>query len=1329
MKHTMNAQSPDPRPDTSHLIEGVFDLFCTASSDGFFVACSGEWEDLLGFTPDELRGASYFDLVHPRDLRATRRATEKLASGQRVTRFVNRYRDKAGAYRWFEWHAATDPGSGLIHAAIRDVTRERRLLTHAAHVEQISGIGSWELDPETHSLSWSSNTYAIFGLDPKTFRLDLDTALELFDPDSTPALREALRRLIQNGVAFDMTLDFVTASGEKRHGRATGGAEIDEGRITAAYGTFQDITALYSAQEEARRAREQLQNAIEALPDGFVLFDADDRIVAFNEQHRQLYPAMAELVRPGASFEELVRESAQRGTFTEAVGREEEWVAERLAAHRCKNSIVEQPLSDGRWLRIIENETRDGGRVGMRVDITTLKEQELRLTEILAGTNVGTWEWDMVSNSMSYNERWAEIIGYNLAEILPTTIDFWRRTSHPQDHLRAKALLEAHFRGETEFYEAEVRLRHKAGHWVWVLDRGRVSARDAQGKPLRMSGTHLDITERKQAEIALSESRERLQATLDAIPDLLFEIDEEGRFLSGHAGPDTPLAAPLEQFIGKTLEEVLPGDVAATGRQALRETLETGRSAGHQYTLEVAGQKRRFEISASRKPAGDGRARSCILMTRDITDRWQAQREREYQEELLRGLFQLSPVGIALNDFDTGAFIDINEALLASTGYTRDEFLQQSYWDVIPREYEPAEQEQLEIMLRTGRYGPFEKEYIHKSGRRYPVLLNGMLVEGRDGQRLIWSIIEDISARKQLEAALVSERDFLAQITATSVSAITALDENGAIVFANDEAERVLGIAKSSVEGRLFNDPDWRITGLDGGAFPIEDLPFTRVLETGEPVFDVRHAIEWPDGRRRILSINAAPIQQTHATRAKVVCSVTDITERVASEARIMSQAQEDALTGLANRSTLMEQLRRMAEDRRRPEKVNAFVLLDLDYFKEINDTFGHVAGDDLLKVIALRLRNSVRDTDLVARLGGDEFAILLRDLRRDEDIAAVIETLLEQIRVPTEINGREIRPSMSIGVAVQHPVTTTAEELYRNGDSALYHSKASGRNTWSLFDTHLRERIAQRKAIAHALEEAVAGRRLEIAYQPQIRLDTGEHCGFEILPFTRDANVTFLCREYLAIAEENGQIIQIGDRVLETALMDIAHFIDTGTDPGQTALNVSATQLKDEGFVARVDAMLRRYGLSAARLDFEISENIIIDRAADTIRKTLEELVRLGATISLDDFGTGAASLSHITRFPISRLKIDSSFVAAIGTPDEAARIPGTIIDLAHNLELGVIAEGVTHQEQFDTLTRAGCDFAQGPLISSPLLDREAIANYLETREILRTNEKVFLL
>ncbi len=1191
------------RPEPPTVNEGVFDLLCTATQEGAFVSLRGDWEAVLGWPADALIGQQFTEFVHPQDLAATREAATALFNRAPVVRFTNRYRTHSGGYRWFEWYARVED-DGLIHASIRDITAERRQLAHAAHVEAISGIGSWELDPQTQKLTWSPNIYAIFGLDPESFKLDLEAALAMFDPAMATDLRAAIMRLVETGAPFDMNLAFVTGSGEKRFGRATGGAERDGDSIVSVFGTFQDITELYHARDEAQRTREQLQNAIDALPDAFILFDQDDRIVAVNEQHHRLYPNVADAVKLGARFEDIARLSMERGNFPEAKGREEEWMAERLAAHALPRSIVEQPISDGRWLRIIENETRDGGRVGMRVDITDLKRQEQRLGDIIAGTNVGTWEWDLTTNVMSYNDRWAEIIGYRLEEILPATIDFWRRTSHPEDVARARECLEAHFRQETEFYECEVRLRHKDGHWIWVHDRGRVSVRDENGKPLRMSGTHLDITERKQAEI-----------------------------------------------------------------------------------------------------------------------------DREHQEQLLRGLFELSPVGIALFDFESGRFIDVNDALLASSGYTREEFLTKTYRDISPEEYAEAERQQRVRIMKTGRLGPFEKEYITKSGSRYPVVINGMLINDSSGRRLIWSIVEDVSSRKALEAELIAERDFLAQINATSVSAITALDADGAIVFANDEAERVLGIARSDNESHSFDVPDWQITDIDGNPFPIEDLPFNRVMKTGKPVCDVRHAIVWPDGRRRILSINAAPLKQTGSSRARVVCSVTDITERVADEARIMSQAREDALTGLANRAALMEQLTHFADDRREGGGIGAFVLLDLDYFKEINDSLGHIAGDELLNEIGRRLRGAVRDRDLVARLGGDEFAILLRDLRRDEDIAAIAETLLTRIREPVELQGRTLTPSMSIGIALKQAGDASAQDLYRNADTALYHAKAEGRNTWSLFDAELRERIAHRKQISHAIAEAVTGGGIEVAFQPQIRLDTGEHSGFEALPFTRGRQPLFLSREHLGIAEDTGQIQAIGNRLLEVGLERLARLITDDNDPGRLALNVSATQLKDESFVPRVAAMLNRFGLSPNRIEFEIVENTLIDRGVKTIREALQALTTLGVSIALDDFGTGATSLSHLTGFPIKRLKIDPSFVKAVGTRTDAARIPGTIIDMAHNLEIGVVAAGVDRQEQFDGLAVAGCDFAQGELISRPLLNDEAIEAYLATREVMRTRDKVFLL
>lgn len=290
------------------------------------------------------------------------------------------------------------------------------------------------------------------------------------------------------------------------------------------------------------------------------------------------------------------------------------------------------------WARIQCNPLHDNtgalqGFIAIESDVTREREDaehvrasERRLVSVIEGTNIGTWEWNVQTGETLFNERWAEIVGYKLDELAPTNIHTWMDLAHPEDLERSGQLLEQHFAGELEFYDCMARMRHKAGHWVWVHDRGRVVSRTADGKPLLMSGTHADITEQKQAEKALQASEARL-----------------------------------------------------------------------------------------------------------------------------RGLFELSPLGIALNDYATGAFIDLNEALLRPTGYTREEFVDLSYWDVTPKEYEEQEAQQLKSMEETGRYGPYEKEYIRKDGSRFPVLLNGMVVYDNTGRKLIWSIIEDISVRKRME--------------------------------------------------------------------------------------------------------------------------------------------------------------------------------------------------------------------------------------------------------------------------------------------------------------------------------------------------------------------------------------------------------------------------------------------------------------------------------------------------------------------------------------------------------------------------------------------------
>ena len=254
------------------------------------------------------------------------------------------------------------------------------------------------------------------------------------------------------------------------------------------------------AEKDARRAEESLRSAVEVLPDAFALYDKDDRLVVFNERYLKTYARSAKAIVPGARFEDILRYGLSQGQYPEAIGREADWLEQRLQSHLEAGIIQEQQLDNDNWVRVVEQKTPSGGRVGLRIDISELKERERRLSEIIRGTNVGTWEWNVKTGETIFNERWAEIVGYTLAELQPTTIDTWLRFAHPDDLEVSRQKLEQHWRGELDFYDTSARMRHRDGHWVWVLDRGRVGSWTPDGKPLWMFGTHQDITSSKQAE-------------------------------------------------------------------------------------------------------------------------------------------------------------------------------------------------------------------------------------------------------------------------------------------------------------------------------------------------------------------------------------------------------------------------------------------------------------------------------------------------------------------------------------------------------------------------------------------------------------------------------------------------------------------------------------------------------------------------------------------------------------------------------------------------------------------------------------------------------------
>jgi PAS domain S-box-containing protein len=508
--------------------------------------------------------------------------------------------------------------------------------------------------------------------------------------------------------------------------------------------------------------------------------------------------------------------------------------------------------TEKRMLRDISAAVQDEIRLTERLQ--GIEKSEQRLQSILEGTNVGTWEWNIQTGETVFNERWADIVGYKLSELEPISIDTWISLAHPDDLNESNDLLERHFRGESEFYDFEARMRHKKGHWVWVHDRGRIVSRTESGEPLIMSGTHEDITQQKQsqnelenqlaafralntiASLAPENSIEQIAQGIKLACDylklelgILSSIDKQLKtyeIVAYHAPPGAGLRAGQTFALHDTYCEIVMSEgqlvaihdmASSTYRQhpcyeafGLESYIGLKIAVNDEPfgTLNFSSEKPREE------PFKETEKQFLRLLAQWVSSALEFKQKNdalENSESRLRGLFELSPIGIALNEYDTGQFVDLNNALLAPTGYTREEFVTLSYWDVTPREYEQQELEQLEKLAQTGRYGPFEKEYIRKDGSRYPVLLNGMVVHDDKGKKLIWSIIEDISDRKrneQIKTAFISTVSHELRTPITSISGALDLLQGGACGELPSAATEMVKVAKKNSErmNLLIND-------------------------------------------------------------------------------------------------------------------------------------------------------------------------------------------------------------------------------------------------------------------------------------------------------------------------------------------------------------------------------------------------------------------------------------------------------------------------------------------------------------------------------------------
>lgn len=576
----------------------------------------------------------------------------------------------------------------------------------------------------------------------------------------------------------------------------------------------------------------------------------------------------------------------------------------------------------------------------------------------------------------------------------------------------------------------------------------------------------------------------------------------------------------------------------------------------------------------------------------------------------------------------------------------------------------------------------------------------------------------DITEEKRAEEEARQREERLARIVETNADAILIVDTSGRITFANGGAEHIFGRDRAQLLGASIAGPMSELQSVDGHPMTLEDTAFATVMRLDAPVYNLECTSMHAQGHRVIISTNAAPLHGADGKIVGVVESICDITERKTLEERLTYQAFHDPLTNLPNRALFLDRLGKSLARAKRSQGSVAVLFLDLDNFKVINDSLGHSVGDQLLVAVADRLEGCLRSGDTAARFGGDEFTMLVESVAGIDDALQIARRVTEHLRSPYALGSREAFITPSIGIALSEAGRETADILLRNADAAMYEAKRNGKGRWVVFHDGLNAQALQRLEMENDLRHALERDELIVHYQPKVSLLTHQILSMEALArWNHPTRGLVPPAEFIPIAEQSELILEIGRWILrEACRQTVLWQSEFPSDPPlAVSVNLSAKQFQDAHLVDQVTEALQDAGLDPRSLILEITESVIMVEAEATIEQ-LNALKALGVRLAIDDFGTGYSSLAYLRRFPMDFVKIDRSFIEALGNDGEDSVIVSATISLSHALGLTVIAEGTERSDQVERLRRMGCDLAQGFHFSRPL-NRDDIGALLRHR------------